>query len=281
MQLPRWLYYRIYPGAGPDAIDHLIARIVPHALERCTSDLWFFVRYLDSRGFHLRLRIQTGDTGRTAWAQKIVDPILRDWVAELNQTATSGPRGKVGIDLARYDPETENFGPTGVSIAERVFHASSEAAIQVLRDESEGKCARRLVSLLLMQLVADAFVLNEPWSGFWKRYAKYWLIREKSAEIDEWNRRFRAKASELVSRDDSAFLSEQAFSEQLRNSLTSWRGTLTRAAAEYASLDEPQARRPGYLAFYFIHLMNNRLGILPLSEAWLATVLAEQFGRAA
>jgi thiopeptide-type bacteriocin biosynthesis protein len=280
MKRPGWLYYRIYPGAGPDAIDYLIARTVPRALERCASDLWFFVRYLDTRGLHLRLRIRTGDTGRTAWVQKLVDPLLGDCVAALNQTATSGTPGKSGIDLDRYEPETENFGATGVSIAERVFHVSSEAAIQVLRDESEGKCARRLVALLLMQQVADAFVLNEPRSGFWKRYANYWLIREPSAEIDEWKRRFRAKASELVSRDNSALLPDQALSEQLRNSLASWRGTLTRAAAEYASLDEQQARRPGYLAFHFIHLMNNRLGILPLSEAWLATVLAEQFGRA-
>ena len=53
--------------------------------------------------------------------------------------------------------------------------------------------------------------------------------------------------------------------------LATWREALERAAREFRAAAE---RRPRDLAFHMIHLMNNRLGVKPLEEAYFATLLA-------
>ncbi len=88
-------------------------------------DRWFFLRYSDAGGPHLRLRFHAPAT-----------VLARELLPRLHQTAAAlhegGMTGRVVWDS--YDPELERYGgPEAMAAAERVFHADSAAVLEHLR----------------------------------------------------------------------------------------------------------------------------------------------------
>jgi thiopeptide-type bacteriocin biosynthesis protein len=119
-----WLYARIYTGAATadrvlrTAIAPLVAKVVPELAAR-----WFFVRYRDP-DWHLRLRFE----GEPARLQAEVMPALQAALAPLIA------RGAVHrLELGTYEREVERYGgPDGIILAERLFHADSDAALALV-----------------------------------------------------------------------------------------------------------------------------------------------------
>jgi thiopeptide-type bacteriocin biosynthesis protein len=119
-----WLYARIYTGAATadqvlkSAIAPLVARVVPALAAR-----WFFIRYRDP-DWHLRVRFQ----GEPARLQSEVMPALQAALAPLIA------RGAVHrLELGTYEREVERYGgPDGIILAERLFHADSDAALALV-----------------------------------------------------------------------------------------------------------------------------------------------------
>ncbi|MEU1055433.1 lantibiotic dehydratase [Streptomyces sp. NPDC005876] len=122
-----WLYLKLYGAARTqddllrDHLPGLVALAAEHGADR-----WFFIRYTDEGGHHLRLRLHAARS-EDLWARAApaVGALLVRWQRE----------GLVrGHTVAQYDPETERYGgPEAGAAAERVFQHDSEAALELLR----------------------------------------------------------------------------------------------------------------------------------------------------
>ena len=120
-----WLYARLYPGnAGADTVlEQAVHPVVREALASGAADGWFFVRYADP-DWHLRVRIH-GDATRL-FSQ--VAPALAGQCADLLASD-----GIWRLQFDTYEREVLRYGgPTGVELAERLFHADSEAVLDII-----------------------------------------------------------------------------------------------------------------------------------------------------
>jgi thiopeptide-type bacteriocin biosynthesis protein len=120
-----WLYARLYTGtATADALLREVVRpLAAEALASGAADRWFFIRYGDPE-WHLRVRLH-GDPAR----------LLGETLPRLHALAApllaEGLLWRVQLDT--YDRETERYGGAdGIEPAERLFHADSEAVLDVL-----------------------------------------------------------------------------------------------------------------------------------------------------
>jgi len=278
-----WIYYRVYVDAGFEAIEYLIADVVPSIIEDAAIDRWFFLRFLDEDGLHLRLRVRTrGDVADlaariepalvagAAAAERARPGAYRPTILPPPELATPYLRSRraPGDRVVRtaYEPEVDRFGTRGVDTAERLFEASSRAALAVLADERRGGRGRKALAPALMHEVYRGFDTGVDAPSFWNDYAAYWLDPVPGL-LARWRPRFVAKADELVARGATV---RAATASPIA---TAWRRALDEAAAGFARADE---RRPRDLAFHLVHVMNNRLGLMPIEEAYFATLLAEQ-----
>ncbi|HEX4922759.1 MAG TPA: thiopeptide-type bacteriocin biosynthesis protein [Bdellovibrionales bacterium] len=121
------VYYKVYMQL-PEMDAYLTEVLTPLAKESIGPgrfDYFFFVRYHD-RGFHLRLRF----FGPRAITRG--EPRAR-LLEELKRRSPSAP------EPARYRPEVARYGgKAGVRLCERIFDASSVAALDFLRLKSQG-----------------------------------------------------------------------------------------------------------------------------------------------
>jgi lantibiotic biosynthesis protein len=120
-----WLYAKLYVGtSSADAVlREVIGPVTREAQASGAVDSWFFIRYADPQ-WHLRIRLH-GDPRRLTTE---VLPSLQTAVAPLLQ---DGRLWRMQLDT--YDREIERYGgPAAISLAERLFHADSEAALSIL-----------------------------------------------------------------------------------------------------------------------------------------------------
>lgn len=120
-----WFYARIYTGtATADQLLQTVVRPLTRAvLASGAADSWFFIRYGDPQ-WHLRLRFH-GDPGA-------MHAIL---LSKLEQvSAHLLDEGQIWrVELGTYEREIERYGgQDGIGLAERLFHADSEAVLDLL-----------------------------------------------------------------------------------------------------------------------------------------------------
>ncbi len=156
---PGWIYLRIYPS-DLEQVDKLVVNHLPRALTlaRSLADVsrWFFIRYIDSTGPHVRLRLQVKESLEHT----------REELASLFREA-----GAL-VETDRYRPEYEKYGCGRAMLrAERNFEISSEVAVQTLQSGVDREAAalaqmERLVARQVPKLTERCqFLLN---------YARYW-----------------------------------------------------------------------------------------------------------
>ncbi|HEX7166521.1 MAG TPA: lantibiotic dehydratase [Acidimicrobiales bacterium] len=145
-----WLSVYLETGkATADALlCELVRPLVAEVLDRGDADGWFFIRYGDP--WHIRLRFR-GDPSRLAGN---VLPLLR------SRAATFLTDGRLaGISVHTYDREIERYGgPHAIAIAEELFRADSDAAIDLVAAtrSDDGLDARwRLALAASDRLLAD------------------------------------------------------------------------------------------------------------------------------
>lgn len=125
----RWLYLKLYTGTATAdlVLRDVIAPLVSRAMESGAAERWFFLRYGDPQN-HLRVRFG-GEPARLReiidWLPELLDPLLAE--------------GRISRwQLDTYEREVERYGgPQAMEIAERIFHADSEAVLAAL-DELAG-----------------------------------------------------------------------------------------------------------------------------------------------
>jgi thiopeptide-type bacteriocin biosynthesis protein len=119
-----WLYLKLFTGpATADLVLRRIASVLTWALTAGGADQWFFLRYGDP-DWHLRLRIH-GAPNRLLHETL---PLLTRVTAPL---LDSGELWRVQLDT--YEREVERYGgEAGTRLAERFFHADSDAVLAIV-----------------------------------------------------------------------------------------------------------------------------------------------------
>jgi lantibiotic biosynthesis protein len=120
-----WLYVKLFTGTTTaDRVLDAAAGVVEACLAAKTADQWFFIRYGDP-DWHLRLRVH-GNRGR------LLHEVLPALNAIAHRLVDAGDVWRVELDT--YEREVERYGgDQAIELAERVFHADSEAVLAMLR----------------------------------------------------------------------------------------------------------------------------------------------------
>ena len=146
-----WLYAKLY--AGPVTLDQVLRDVIQPVIETALPtgavDRWFFVRYGDP-DWHLRVRFH----GRPARLHDELLPALQAAAAPL---LDDGRLWRFQLDT--YQREVERYGGTeGIELAERLFHADSEAVLALatrLSEDARGDVRWRIALLGIDLLLAD------------------------------------------------------------------------------------------------------------------------------
>ncbi len=275
-----WLHYALYPGVATrleDVVCHVVAPAVARAKAVTPAVRWFFLRYTDELGAHVRLRF--GGPGPVVdGIYGEVDPLLRAGLAEVAASArkdgrTGAESSVAGCYHGIYEPELDKYGgPAGVELAEAVFQVSSEVTLAVLTNPDGGVVThRRAVALALMRQAVRVAVgpAVDPAgvAAFWQRHEWYWsggaagaARRARYVQLAEERR---ARAVEQ--------LDEVTRWPFLPGLLTTYHDALRGYAANLAA--SGVASTPTEAVLHHVHLTNNRLGIPPAEEGLLARLL--------
>lgn len=281
-----WLCFNIYPEQGAqldEVIRHLVRPI--RDLVRADRDFrgWFFVRYIDQRGPHIRLRLQGSARMRHELATA-VGALIESRLPQLppghtrRQILTNPhqpplPVSAHGYTLETYQPEYVKYGGhAGVEIAERLFEASSEITLRALALEQPAS----LDPLLLAAAFAESGLSKtHPEASarerFLRRYLWYWSGQNRPGANDirlslerEVERRLAETSQDLAALTANAML--RGLVDEYGRAFDDTLSSLAQAAGHVLA-------QPGHLCFDYIHMNNNRLGILPVEEAYLAALL--------
>lgn len=126
-----WLYASLFTGTSTAdrVLLDVVAPLARDVVASGEADRWFFIRYGDS-GWHLRIRFHgVPEALRAAVLPKLelaVTPLIQD-----------GRLSRFLLDT--YEREVERYGgPEGIDLAEQLFHADSDAVIEILEMVEEG-----------------------------------------------------------------------------------------------------------------------------------------------
>ena len=287
-----WLYLKLYLGRAVDRVDRLVIELDRVISQRPDVQGWFFIRYVDEQGIHLRLRVLPAAGARDALREHLVHacatrlsrayelpagtyfPMVATPGFEDTLALVTDAHNDVRVIEADYEPETDKYGTgTAMAVAEDLFVASTEIACAILNDEDEGLYARKSLVPALMHETYRAFLPRTDAATFWREYCFYWL-GGKSLAAGDWRDTFFAKAAQLDEEGVPVLALEQEDGRPARFQVTRWQQALAHAAQQYAALgSEGGDLNPEVLCFNFAHLMNNRLGIASLEEAYMAALI--------
>jgi thiopeptide-type bacteriocin biosynthesis protein len=146
-----WLYAKLY--TGPAMVDQVLRDVVKPVVQKVmdsgAADLWFFIRYGDS-DWHLRLRFH----GVPTRLHGEVLPALHAATAPL---LADGFLWRFQLDT--YEREVERYGGAeGIVLAERFFHADSDAILamaDLIGADTRGDLRWRLALLGMHLLLVD------------------------------------------------------------------------------------------------------------------------------
>jgi hypothetical protein len=265
-------------------MDEVIRLIAGPARTMARSDgrlkRWFFLRYFDRRGPHLRLRLHGSAEFCAAMREQMASLIARTLpclgsvqrtpLIPFNGSDWSIPQGQPGYSLATYEPEYEKYGgPEGVAIAEKLFEASSELALQAI---SRPATDWALLGLRMMELlVCAAHPEPNAEQRFLDHYFWYWSGQDRPAASD-----LRMRLESLARQHNAQWRRQLSAVENdppIKTMLDDYRGAIAATLSRLAANDIPVSA--ARLCFDYLHVHNNRLGISPHEESWLAALLLQ------
>jgi lantibiotic biosynthesis protein len=255
-----WTYAKIY--AGPSAADLLLHEVLgPLSRALIASgdiDLWFFVRYADPDP-HVRWRLHASTPHRARAARRAVE----DAIAPL---IDAGRVRRLAFDT--YEREVERYGGAyGIDVAEQVFCADTEAALDILAATRAESDAGIDVRWRLALSGADR-LLCDLGLGVDARRAVARRLRDsfgKECRVDTGTRgqlaaRYRGVQRELLAQLESGNSATPAMADGLA-ALARRSARLRGPARELACLEQDQRLTVpvAELAESYVHMHINRL----------------------
>lgn len=201
-----WLYYKFYCGerVGEKLLNQAIKPIVDELEANNLIDKWFFIRYSDKDGHHLRFRIHLND--RTKFSECVliiknhIQPFENNLLIWKTQTDT-------------YLRELQRYGFESIDATEELYYNDSECTVK-FADMIEGDAGERirwLFSLLSMDHLLNDF-------GFTLKQKMQLLNLAKTSFGNEFNKTgtLNKQVNELYSENMSSienFLNEDEKAE--------------------------------------------------------------------
>ncbi len=150
-----WLYAKLYasPGVQNQALAMLHSTVIDPAVRSGAVDRWFFIRYGDP-DLHLRIRLHGEPQALMQEVLPLLHAALQPWMTD---------RRLARWQLDTYEPETIRYGgPDGLPLAERLFHADSEAVAEImaLYDGSTGLDTHWRLAIAGVHMLLDSLGLD-------------------------------------------------------------------------------------------------------------------------
>lgn len=272
---------------------------------------WFFIRYWDG-GPHLRLRFAVRQLADIVQFQQqlqqvigtyqAAQPIAREQYygahqfdgASVDADSLLWYGDAVVVPIA-YEPETVRYGGVAaLSVNERLFQASSDLALRLCGAGERTAQQHLLTAMLLMAAGYLAFCpVPARAAQFFDYYAAYWRAYSSAAAAAEMAAGKSADAALVAKlREFIAAIGDGQASARLE---LQWAAQVRAAVDDFAALyragelelpatatpvtnDDEYAAAVEQMLSSQLHMMNNRLGVLPQQECYLARVLANAFG---
>ncbi len=182
-----WLYYKFYCGerVGEKLLNQAIKPIVNDLESNNLINKWFFIRYRDKDGHHLRFRIQLKDQDKfsecVSVIKKHIQPFENNLLIWKTQTDT-------------YLRELQRYGFESIDATEELYYNDSECTVK-FADMIEGDAGERirwLFSLLSMDHLLNDFgfdvkekmrLLNVAKTSFGKEFNKTGALNKQVNEL--------------------------------------------------------------------------------------------------
>lgn len=182
-----WLYYKFYCGerVGEKLLNQAIKPIVDELETNNLIDKWFFIRYADKDGHHLRFRIHLNDLTKFSECvfiiKKHIQPFENNLLIWKTQTDT-------------YLRELQRYGFKSIGPTETLYYNDSECTVK-FADMIEGDAGERvrwLFSLLSMDHLLNDFgfnlkqkmqLLNAAKTSFGKEFNKTGALNKQVNEL--------------------------------------------------------------------------------------------------
>ncbi len=291
-----------------DAVAPFVREVMGGGLAR----QFFFIRYWE-KGTHIRLRFKGNETimetvlkpDLSAFFEAYYKdkPSVRGRNFRLNQYSDASqwaPNNSVQFTL--YEPETGRYGgPAGVEVAEQQFELSSRVALDILRlyPPDYQQLTGIAIQLQLALMYACGYTmekvikLSDTICLAWLPNAQAWLITaEHDSRYEHKENVLLLYASRFEQHRDlyvsyigklwNTLCSGQAFEEDWMNR---WIGGMKKVTTQlhglcaggqlHVSADDQYSDEETIRAILesYIHMMNNRLGILNREESYIAYVI--------
>ncbi|MWB95926.1 hypothetical protein GON26_16285 [Flavobacterium sp. GA093] len=151
----KWLYYKFYCGerAGEEVLNRAINPIVQELESNDLIDKWFFIRYHDAQGHHIRFRVLLKNSDSFTECIQIVkthiEPLEKMKIIWKTQTDN-------------YLRELQRYGYEAIEETETLFHNDSECTLQFIDmiEGDSGEKIRWLFALLSMDHFLDDFNIS-------------------------------------------------------------------------------------------------------------------------
>ena len=269
-----WQAAHIFMAPGGPMDDFLLDQLVPALASDAEKPRWFFMRYGEG-GSHLRVRLAGITSERftslcAAWgavAPEYAD-VMRPADKWFNPSETQFPQGSV--QLIHYDAEVERYGGLeAIASSETFFCQASALAVKIV-SATRGHWEKRLaIGAALMIETACALHLDRSEARLLiENYAIGW---RQFLERHGWEHQpapFKLSTNPWQKWD---------IADGPANSVAGlWRRGLDQLVAALEKI-EPSARTNTMeeIAMSHLHMMNNRIGVMPHHEYWVATDLSE------
>ncbi|HET6858725.1 MAG TPA: thiopeptide-type bacteriocin biosynthesis protein [Streptomyces sp.] len=271
-----WWYVRAYPG-HPDLMDEATLALIPWLAARAAEEAasaWFFTRYWDMSGHHLRLRLSCSADGVDRVHERLPELVgllhgLGRPVAAERLVPGSVPQGLPLVKQARccfYAPELAKYGGSrGVSRAEELFTAScgwyDDRRIGALAPLFD----RAALAVTYMRTLVDSALGGEDTKGFWTAHRRQWGRQLRmAAPGQEELRALLSRAAQGTGA--SAVLLDDGLRESVDQQVARVVSTLDAAAGD----GNPVPR--AVLLLNYLHMDLNRWGFVPAEESLLGVL---------
>ena len=302
--MARWHSLHIHYYDPQDVL--LVDAIAPLVHSEPRPSRWFFLRYW-KQGPHIRLRLLLEDSIADAFL-KTAQTRLSEYLAthpstnappdarlkEILETIASLEKGEQQeqellpdntLRFDQYEPEYAKYGgETGVALAEDLFERSSELMLDVL-SIIRGKPGQRFsVSFNMLLNGLRGAGLNEAGiADFLATYSRFWSRYSSQIMNVDWQTDFAERQRKLAPSAAAILLDRLPTDSPTGAALARWREIIQNATQALESkADEvlpnvtmagpnlSTAQRREFVWFNYFHTHNNRLGVMPAQEAYLA-----------